>query len=119
MRNINNQMVSEQTDWSQLRVLEHVPAPTPDMLFNLNLALQEARYADWRITGWIEQLEEPARKLKLRKRGVRATRRRPGALARYHPAHAVVMPSFPGVQTVCASGTRYSNVQMAGTGLLC
>jgi hypothetical protein len=67
MRNINNQMVTEQTDWSQLRVLEHLPAPTPDMLFNLNLALQDARYADWRITGWIEQLEEPARKLKLRK----------------------------------------------------
>jgi hypothetical protein len=71
MRNINNQMVSEQADWSQLRALEHVPAPTPDMSFNLNFALQDARYADWRITGWIDEFEEPVRKLKLR----RCTRR--------------------------------------------
>jgi hypothetical protein len=67
MRNINSQMVAEQADWSQLRVLEHVPAPTRDMIFDLNREVQDARYADWRVSGWIEQLEEPASKLKLRR----------------------------------------------------
>jgi len=51
MRNISNQVASEQTDGSQLRVFEYVPAPTPDMSFSLNLTLQGARYANWWITG--------------------------------------------------------------------
>ena len=49
MRNISSEMQVEQSDWAKLRTLEHLAEASPDALFELNAALQDARYRHWRI----------------------------------------------------------------------
>jgi hypothetical protein len=66
MRNINGAMVSEQADWARLRTLEHMRRLTPQMIFELNASLQDARYFNWRIKRWILQMEPSELRLGLR-----------------------------------------------------
>jgi hypothetical protein len=66
MRNINGVMTTEQADWARLRTLEHMSSLTPQMVFDLNAALQDARYSNWRIKRWMMQMEPTETKLRLR-----------------------------------------------------
>jgi hypothetical protein len=61
MRNTYNEMIVEQGDWARLRTLEHLHRLTPEMLFELNNVLQDARYRAWRINGQIVQLRDRTR----------------------------------------------------------
>ena len=66
MRNINGAMVSEQADWARLRTLEHMQRLTPEMIFDLNATLQDARYMNWRIKRWMVQMQPSETRLGLR-----------------------------------------------------
>ncbi|HEY7006425.1 MAG TPA: hypothetical protein VH392_08065 [Sphingomicrobium sp.] len=66
MRNINGMMTTEQADWARLRTLEHMSRLTPEMVFELNATLQDARYSNWRIRRWMVQMEPTEAKLRLR-----------------------------------------------------
>jgi len=66
MSNINGVMTTEQADWARLRTLEHMSSLTPQMIFELNAALQDARYSNWRIRRWLMQMEPTEAKLRLR-----------------------------------------------------
>ena len=66
MANINGVMTTEQADWARLRTLEHMSALSPQMIFDLNATLQDARYSNWRIRRWLMQMEPAEAKLKLR-----------------------------------------------------
>jgi hypothetical protein len=57
MANVNATMVDEQADWAKLRSLEHARRLTPEMAFQLNSTLQEARYINWRMNVWTMQLQ--------------------------------------------------------------
>lgn len=66
MSNINSVMTTEQADRARLRILEHMSNLTPQMIFDLNGALQDARYSNWRIKRWMMQMEPTEAKLRLR-----------------------------------------------------
>lgn len=67
MRNITGAMISEQADWARLRTLEHLQRLTPEMVFELNSTLQDARYLDWRVMVWTSQLKPGEAELQLKK----------------------------------------------------
>src|SRR4051795_2529075 len=67
MSNINGVMTTEQADWARLRTLEHMSSLTPEMIFELNATLQDARYSNWRIKRWLMQMEPTEVRLRLRK----------------------------------------------------
>ena len=67
MRNITGVMTTEQADWGRLRSLEHMRRLTPEMVFELNGLLQDARYMDWRIAVWTGQLKPSEAELHLTK----------------------------------------------------
>ena len=64
---INGVMTTEQADWARLRTLEHMSRLTPEMIFELNATLQDARYLNWRIRRWMMQMEPTEVRLRLRK----------------------------------------------------
>jgi hypothetical protein len=66
MSNINGVMTAEQAQWAQLRTLERMSSLSPQMIFELNATLQEARYSNWRIKRWMMQMQPTEAKLKLR-----------------------------------------------------
>jgi hypothetical protein len=66
MGNINGVMTNEQADWARLRALEHMSSLTPQMIFELNATLQDARYSNWRIKRWMLQMQPTEAKLQLR-----------------------------------------------------
>lgn len=66
MRNINGVMTTEQANWARLRTLEHMSSLTPQMIFELNATLQDARYSNWRIKRWMMQMQPTEAKLQLR-----------------------------------------------------
>jgi len=66
MGNINGVMIAEQADWARLRALEHLSSLTPQMIFELNATLQDARYSNWRIKRWLMQMQPTEAKLRLR-----------------------------------------------------
>jgi hypothetical protein len=76
LRNITATMVAEQGDWARLRTLEHLRRLTPEMVFELNGTLQDARYLDWRIMVWTTQLKPGEAELGLHKiaNDIRASR---------------------------------------------
>jgi hypothetical protein len=65
MRNAYDDMILEQGDWARLRTLEHLHSLTPQMAFELNNSLQDARYRAWRINGQIADSRDLARRAKL------------------------------------------------------
>lgn len=65
MRDISGVMTSEQADWARLRSLEHLHVLTPQMVFELDSTLQDARYLDWRIMVWTSQLKPSEKALQL------------------------------------------------------
>ena len=65
MRNVYDEMVIEQGDWARLRTLEHLHSVTPQMVFELNKDLQDARYRAWRINAQIADLRGLAQRAKL------------------------------------------------------
>ena len=67
MRNINGVMTTEQADWARLRTLEHMSRLSPEMIFDLNATLQDARYSNWRIRRWMTQMGPTEARLRLRK----------------------------------------------------
>lgn len=67
MRNITGVMSSEQADWARLRSLEHLRRLTPEMGFELNSTLQDARYLNWRVAVWTAQLKPGEAELRLKK----------------------------------------------------
>lgn len=67
MGNINGVMSTEQADWARLRTLEHMSKLSPEMVFELNATLQDARYSNWRIRRTIMQMEPTEVSLRLRK----------------------------------------------------
>ena len=67
MGNINGVMTKEQADWARIRTLEHMSKLTPEMIFELNSTLQDARYSNWRIRRWMMQMEPTEVRLRLRK----------------------------------------------------
>ena len=67
MRNIPGVMIAEQADWARLRSLEHLRRLTPEMVFELNATLQDARYLDWRVMVWTSQLKPGEAELRLQK----------------------------------------------------
>jgi hypothetical protein len=66
MSNINGVMTTEQADWARLRTLEHMSRLTPEMVFELNATLQDARYSNWRIKRWMVQMQPTEARLHLR-----------------------------------------------------
>lgn len=66
MENLQNEMGLEQTDWAQLRTLEHVRRLDPASALEFNETLQDARYRDWRLALVTDQLFGMAKALKLR-----------------------------------------------------
>ena len=66
MGNINGVMTAEQADWARLRALEHMSSLTPQMIFELNATLQDARYSNWRIKRWMMQMQPTEAALRLR-----------------------------------------------------
>jgi hypothetical protein len=66
MRNITAEMIVEQADWAKLRTLQHLSRADAQVLFELNAALQDARYRHWRVTQHTAQLGAPARQLQLK-----------------------------------------------------
>lgn len=67
MRDIGGVMTSEQADWARLRSLEHLHQLTPQMVFELDSTLQDARYLDWRIMVWTSQLKPSEKELQLQR----------------------------------------------------
>lgn len=67
MRNITGAMITEQADWARLRSLERLKRLTPEILFELNSTLQDARYLDWRVMVWTTQLKPGQAELRLRR----------------------------------------------------
>lgn len=66
MANVNAEMAVEQDDWAKLRSLEHLQRLTPEMAFQLNTTLQQARYINWRMNVWTTQLQSLFDRLHLR-----------------------------------------------------
>jgi hypothetical protein len=64
--NVNGAMAEEQADWARLRSLEHLKRLTPQMVFDLDNTLQDARYLNWRIGVWTQQLQSIFNQLRLK-----------------------------------------------------
>jgi hypothetical protein len=58
-------MLVEQGDWARLRTLEHMRQLSPEMVFELNNVLQDARYRAWRVNGQIDELRGLAKQANL------------------------------------------------------
>jgi len=67
MGDITGVMTAEQADWARLRSLEHMQRLAPEMVFDLNATLQDARYLDWRVMVWTSQLQPSEAELRLKK----------------------------------------------------
>lgn len=65
MRNVYDEMIIEQGDWARLRTLEHLHNVTPQMVFELNTILQDARYRAWRIGNQAGDLRTLAKRVGL------------------------------------------------------
>ena len=65
MTRMNETTAQEQLDWAKLRTLEQIHRLTPEMAFQLNSTLQEARYINWRINIWTIQIQQLADRLHL------------------------------------------------------
>jgi len=57
MASINSEGIVEQDAWARLRALEHLQRLTPDMVFQLENDVQQARYINWRMQVWTVQLQ--------------------------------------------------------------
>lgn len=57
MTSINSEGIVEQDAWARLRTLEHLRRLTPDMAFQLQNDVQQARYINWRMQVWTVQLQ--------------------------------------------------------------
>jgi len=57
MTSINAEGLVEQETWARLRTLEHLQRLTPDMAFQLQNDVQQARYINWRMQVWTVQLQ--------------------------------------------------------------
>ena len=57
MASINAEGLVEQDAWARLRTLEHLRRLTPDMAFQLENNVQQARYINWRMQVWTVQLQ--------------------------------------------------------------
>lgn len=65
MANAYDSMLIEQADWAKLRTLEHLRSLTPETAFELNAALQDARYRAWRTNSQIDDLHRIAKRVNL------------------------------------------------------
>ncbi len=66
MRSVNAETAAEQDHWAKLRTLEHMQRLSPQMAFELDTTLQQARYIDWRMSVWTAQLGSVFDRLRLR-----------------------------------------------------
>lgn len=66
MRNTYDSMLIEQGSWARIRTLEHLDHLTPETAFEINAALQDARYRAWRIDGQIKDLQRIAARVGLK-----------------------------------------------------
>ena len=66
MRSVNTATAAEQDHWAKLRNLEHMQRLSPQMAFELDTTLQQARYIDWRMSVWTAQLGSSFDRLRLR-----------------------------------------------------
>ena len=65
MGDLLNEMAFEQTDWAKLRTLEHLKRLDSEAAFELNTALQDARYRNWRLALVTSQVFQQAKPLDL------------------------------------------------------
>jgi hypothetical protein len=66
MRDIQNEMGMEQTDWARLRMLERLHGVDGSTLTDLNEAVQDARYRAWRVALISSEISTGADKLRLK-----------------------------------------------------
>ena len=65
MRDSENEMMMEQTDWAKLRMLERLHRLDEPTLADLNAAVQDARYRGWRVALISSEILAGANELKL------------------------------------------------------
>lgn len=65
MRDTENEMMLEQTDWAKLRMLERLHRLDEPTLADLNSAVQDARYRAWRVALISSEISAGAKELKL------------------------------------------------------
>ena len=65
MRDTENEMMLEQTDWAKLRMLERLQRLDEPTLADLNAAVQDGRYRAWRIALISSEISAGANELKL------------------------------------------------------
>ena len=65
MRDVENEMMLEQTDWAKLRMLERLHSLDEPALADLNAAVQDARYRGWRVALISSEIFTGANELKL------------------------------------------------------
>jgi len=65
MRDTENEMMLEQTDWAKLRMLERLHSLDEPTLADLNGAVQDARYRAWRVALISSEISTGGRELKL------------------------------------------------------
>ena len=108
MANFNAAMADEQRDWARLRSLEHLRRLTPEVAFQLNTTLQEARYINWRIGVWTMQTVSLADRLHLKqvRNDVPASR------------SACIPMSTPRDQAVTQSNSAYQKESWRSAGAL-
>lgn len=65
MQNTYDSMLIEQGSWARVRTLEHLDHLTPETAFQINAALQDARYRAWRIHSQTKDLQRIAARVGL------------------------------------------------------
>ena len=65
MRDTENEMMLEQTDWAKLRMVERLHSLNEPTLADLNAAVQDARYRAWRVALISSEILTGANELKL------------------------------------------------------
>lgn len=65
MRDTENEMMVEQTDWAKLRMLERLHSLDEPTLADLNAAVQDARYRGWRVARISSEISTGANELNL------------------------------------------------------
>lgn len=65
MRDTENEMMLEQTDWAKLRMLERLHSLDEPTLADLNAAVQDSRYRAWRVALITSEISAGANELKL------------------------------------------------------
>jgi hypothetical protein len=65
MRDTENEMMLEQTDWAKLRMVERLHSLDEPTLADLNAAVQDARYRAWRVALISSEILTGANELKL------------------------------------------------------